>query len=162
MKTIQREIKTTVFIAFLCMAIPALVGYFYTKNKKEIDYRAIKNYRVILRWLENRNAKKSVGEYLERHNYNSFAVYGVGEMGKILLDELKQVNKFPEYIIERNSLYQPDFGVSMISYNEIGYMEEVDVVIITPIHIFMEIENNLRSAGYQGKIISLEDIIFEK
>lgn len=147
---------------FLLAVLFSSAAYSWGRDRKNADYRAVRNYRVILRWLENKNAKKSAKEYLKRHQYESFAIYGVGEMGRILLEELRQDKVFPRFIIERNSLYQPDFGVPVISYDEIGYMEEVDAVIVTPIHMFMEVANNLKSAGYRGKIISLEDIIFDK
>ena len=44
---------------------------------------------ILLRWIAIKQAGRDLGEYFVRHNYSAIAIYGWGNIGKLLFNELK-------------------------------------------------------------------------
>lgn len=136
------------------------VGYI---SRKEITLQKSKvdkfkgYYNLLNQWFLLKNEKKSVKEYFEQNNYKTIAIYGIGELGCRLKEELDNSDIVIKYAIDKNS------GGSYMNLDVLDMddeLEEVDVIIVTATFAFDEIEEKL-SEKVNCPIISLEDVIYE-
>ena len=103
-------------------------------------------YMAFDQWLRIRQEGKTLAEYFEKNNYKTAAIYG-----------MKDSDITVSYIIDKNadSIYA-DVDV-VTPDDELG---PVDVIVVTAIYYFDEIEENL-SGKIDCPIVSLEDILYE-
>lgn len=141
-------------IAFLIKAIYKIDTA--CEKQRELAARKGSYYTVLCRWLNNRNSGKSIADYLISCDVNSIAIYGMGELGTILYDELINDGRIRvAYMIDGAK-----FGIgNIIKIEEIKKQEMVDAIIITPFYDYESINNELKSL-YEGQILGLEKVIF--
>ena len=114
-------------------------------------------YMAFDQWLRIRQEGKSLVEYFEKNNFKTVAIYGMKELGERLYDELENSGIEVRYIIDRNadSIYA---DVDVVTPDD--ELEPVDVIVVTAIYYFDEIEDML-SEKVDYPVISLEDILYE-
>lgn len=133
-------------------------------SQKKIDQKTEKvdkfkgYYNMLNQWLLLKQEGKSLEKYFTDNGYKSIAIYGMGEMGNRLYDELKNSTAVEiKYAIDKNAAG---------TYSELDVidvddeMDEVDAVVVSAIFAFDEIEEEL-SAKTDCPIISLEDVVYE-
>lgn len=128
----------------------------FRKREEKID--KFKNYYNILnQWLIIKQEGKSLVEYFVEKNYNTIAIYGMGEMGNRLYNELKDSSIVVKYAIDKdaNNVYSK---IEIIDLED--DFEEVDAIIVTATFAFDKIEEKLREKT-ECVIISLEDVVYE-
>ena len=84
-------------IGTLSLVSGVLLGVFLTKKNAEIKYKELKErlakfedyFAIVNKWLKNRNQHISVADYFKTNHYEKLAIYGMGEIGKRLYEELK-------------------------------------------------------------------------
>ena len=114
-------------------------------------------YELVNQWLWLKNQNIHLGQYLEQKKLYSFAIYGAGELGVRLMEELGNefvyfVDQNPEdTIIQKELVKKPD---------EIKMSDRVDAIIVTPIHQFSSIKETLSILPFEAKVISLEEMVF--
>lgn len=88
-----------------------------------------------------RQEGKTLVEYFEKQNYKNIAIYGMKELGECLYDELQGVGITVCYIIDKNAnaIYS-EVDVVLLESD----LEPVDVIAVTAIYYFNEIEEILR------------------
>lgn len=155
------------FIAVISGLVGAVVGgagadYFAKKeiNKKNAKVDKFRcYYNVLNQWLVVKQHKKSLSEYFESNQYKSVAIYGMGELGNRLYDELKETDIVVKYAIDKEpeTVYSE---LEIFSKEDLVNCEAVDVVIVTAVFAFDEIERELKEIiSYPVK--SLEDVVYE-
>lgn len=153
-KIILLVISTIVGIVIGSIAILQLL-----KNTDQTDkVNKFKGYYNMLNeWLILKHADKSFDDYLLKCGYKQVAIYGMGEMGKRLYDELKNTEIEIKYAIDNNAknIYSE---VNVFDINDT--LEEVDAIIVSCTFAFSEIEEKLRKIT-SCPIISLEDVVYE-
>ncbi len=114
-------------------------------------------YMAFDQWLQIRQEGKTLVEYFTKNGYKTVAVYGMKELGERLIDELKGSGVTVSYAIDKNadSIYAE---VDVLTPDE--ELAEVDVVVVTAITYFDEIEEML-CEKVDCPIVSLEDILYE-
>ncbi len=138
----------------------AAVNYINQKELKAKQESLIKMsefYNILVTWLEVKQQGKSLEQYFKRNNYKTVAIYGMKELGERLYAELKDSEIEVKYAIDKDKeklladidIYSPD-----------EQMEPVDVIVVTAIHYFGEIEREM-SQYADCPVISLEDVIYE-
>lgn len=152
-------------IAVLSALLGTIVGaagsaYFGIKQveKKEEKVDKFKGYYNMLnQWLMLKQQGKSLAEYFKSNDYHTIAIYGMGEMGNRLYDELKGTDIVVKYAVDKNA---------DSTYSELEVIdpeddfETVDVMIVTATFAFDEIESKLSNkVGFP--IVSLEDAVYE-
>ena len=151
--------KGIIPIIFVGIGVVASLGLILSGKKVE-DTRVDKfksYYNMLNQWLLLKQEGKSLVKYFEDKGYKSIAIYGMGEIGNRLYDELKKSNIEVKYAIDKNATN---------TYSDIKVCEleddlaPVDVIIVTAIFAFDEIEKKLTEV-VNYPIISLEDIIYE-
>lgn len=129
-----------------------------TIDKKQGKVDKFKSYYNMLnQWLIIKQEGGSLQDYFEKNNYNRIAIYGMGEMGNRLYDELKNSNITLAYAIDKDadSIYA---DLKVVSKED--ELQEVDVIVVTATFAFDEIKEELEKKT-NIPIISLEDIVYE-
>lgn len=115
-------------------------------------------YNMLNQWLVLKQESKSLEQYFVDNGYETVAIYGMGEMGNRLYDELKNSDKIKvKYAVDKNA---------GSTYSELEVLEsaddlpEVDVLVITATFAFDEIEEEL-SGKIDYPIVSLDDVVYE-
>lgn len=114
-------------------------------------------YNMLNQWLVLKQEGKSLEKYFTDNGFKTIAIYGMGEMGNRLYDELKGTSVTVKYAVDKNaaSTYSE---LDVIDPND-DY-EEVDAIIVSAIFAFDEIEEML-SDKVDFPIVSLEDVVYE-
>lgn len=114
-------------------------------------------YNMLNQWLILKQEGKSLEKYFLDNGYKTIAVYGMGEMGNRLYDELKGSSVEIKYAIDKNAAS---------TYSELEVVDpeddftEVDAVIVSAIFAFDEVEELLQKK-VDCPVISLEDVVYE-
>ena len=113
-------------------------------------------YNMLNQWLLLKQQGKSLTKYFEDKGYKSIAIYGMGEMGNRLYDELLGTDIVVKYAIDKNAAN---------TYSELTVceledeLETVDAIIVTAIFAFEEIEASVNGV-VNYPVISLEDVVY--
>lgn len=131
----------------------------FLKVKKKEKIRTIyePGFKVLNNWLKLKHSGKTLKKFFEDNYINTIAIYGMGELGIRLYEELSELDVEVLYAIDQNA--DNIVGVEnleIITLN--GNLKDVDAVIVTPIHFFDEIEKTLEEKGVKN-IVSLEDVV---
>jgi hypothetical protein len=136
----------------------------YVSTLEEIDsmnYRNKVYYNIIYLWLKNKLNKKNIEDYLLKKKIETIAIYGVGNLGELLYDELKNSNKISiKYLVDQGNVNNNIYKEPIIKLEQIHNMEKVDFIIVTPIYAYDKIKNNLNELGVK-KIVCIDSIITE-
>jgi len=130
-------------------------------NKKRIKKEKIekeKNVQILTflnNWLIMYQMKKNMIPYIEDMGYKKIAIYGMGILGKRLYDELEDSTITVLYAIDQNAENIRDLVDVKHPSDE---LEEVDAVIVTSLHYYDEIKQNM-SKKLQCPIISIQDCL---
>lgn len=126
-------------------------------NKKNMSDKHLALFLMMNQWVKVKQEGKHLTEYFEKNGYKKIAIYGMSYAGETLLDELKDTNVVVAYGIDENAdkIY---LDVDIVTLEE--RVEAVDVVVVTAITFFDEIEKKLMER-LECPIVSLEDILFE-
>lgn len=130
----------------------------YSKEIEQKDWRInkFKNYfDVTNEWIRLRNQGRRLEEFFLKNQWSNIAIYGMGELGNRLVEELKDSSITIKYGIDKN-VDRVDGGI------EIKKLEEklfpVDVIVITPFFMYKEIEEELMEL-VNYPIVSIEDVV---
>lgn len=116
-------------------------------------------YEVLNQWLFLKQEKKSLEAYFIKHNYHRIAIYGMGDLGERLYQELEDSNICIAYVIDRSMHAGCQKGIKRYSPDEQFPMTEIDAIIITPVYNYDEI-----AAMYVYKkvpLVSLTEVVFD-
>lgn len=109
----------------------------------------------LIRWINIKNSGKMLDDYLEKENYHTVAIYGFGEVGKCLFNELKNSKVKVKYAIDQNAIHINE-EIQVLNFSE--HWEEVDAIIVTPTSFFENIKIQI-SAKCPYNVISLNSIL---
>lgn len=113
-------------------------------------------YNMLNQWLILKQEGKSLEQYFIENGYKTVAIYGMGEMGNRLYDELKDSSIELKYAVDQNAA---NTYSELEVFEKEDDFEDVDVMIVTAIFAFDEIEEQLNSK-VDFPIISLEDVVY--
>lgn len=112
---------------------------------------------LLNRWLLLRQNGQSLIPWFEKHHYEKVVVYGMGMLGRRLIDELADSKIEAVYAIDQKAdYYTGNFPV----YTSWVENESVDVIVITAGTYYEELTRALK-IEVQCDIVSLEDIFTE-
>lgn len=119
-------------------------------------------YPALFSWISRLLEEDGLGKAMEERGIHTFSVYGIGQVGDLLLRQLHKENRLPEYIVEKDTLGIKDYHASVIPVEEIGDQRDVDALIIVAVHLYDELEMMARSYGFRGRIMSLTEFLEEE
>lgn len=154
----KKIVKSLLIGAFIVGGYKLNKFYFKLIDNEKNQKRKFKDLQnMMVRWVENKEAGKKISLYLEEMNIHTVAIYGMGEVGIQLYEELKNSNVVIEYGIDKRVI-EIDYEIDIKTPdNNLG---AVDAVIVTAIHDFQNIAETLRPK-VDAQIISLKQIIYE-
>lgn len=104
-------------------------------------------YEVLNQWLILKQEGKKLESYFINAGYENIAIYGMGVIGNRLYEELKNSEIKIRYCLDKEIVCSED------------EIKPVDVIIVTAMFAFDEIEDELREK-VNCPIISFEEVIF--
>lgn len=141
-----------------------IVGLFKSERKNDKEIEKIqelsdKHYELFMLmnlWVKLKQSEKSIVGYLEKMNYRRIAIYGMGHVGRALINELYGSDIEIMYGIDKNAMniYEK---FNIVKPDE--KLNQVDAIIVTSITYFDEVKDDLcKKIDYP--IISLKDILY--
>ncbi|MDE5779182.1 MAG: hypothetical protein K2I10_11840 [Lachnospiraceae bacterium] len=115
-------------------------------------------YNLLNQWLMIKQQGKNLEDYFRNHAYYKIAIYGMGELGNRLYDELKNTQVRVVYAIDQ-SANQICVDLPICMKDDLD-KPEVDAIIVSAVFAFDEIRESL-AENYDVPIISLDDVIYE-
>ena len=112
-------------------------------------------FQLLNQWVALKNEGKSLVEYFHKNGYKSIAIYGIGELGNRLVEELKNSDIKIKYVLDKKQEYA-NTDLPVLAIEE---AEAVDVIVVTPIFAYDEIEEALMDQ-LDYPVVSLEDVVF--
>lgn len=113
-------------------------------------------YNILNKWINAKNEGKRIDHYFIQNHYSNIAIYGMGELGSLLYNDLKASGIIVQYAIDSN----PSSTNSELNiYGVDDELPKVDAIIVTPVFAFDEIEQKLQNV-IDCPIISLEEVVF--
>lgn len=160
--------KKSFFVSIITgLGASIIVGYLtyritVNKDKKIIEacdkkvQKFKQYYQLTNQWIQNKNDKKNITDYLLRNGLYKIAIYGMGELGNKLFEEIDHSKIEVKYIIDR----YPESNFANVKFVELNNnIEPVDAIIVTPIFDYEQIEQEI-SEFVDYKVISLEEILY--
>jgi len=114
-------------------------------------------YNMLNQWLGLKQKGKSLGKWFEENGYKRIAIYGMGEMGNRLYEELGDTDIEVIYAIDKNS-YSVYSEIQI--YSQEDDLPDVDAIIVSAVFAFDEISDELKK-NCSFPVISLEDVVYE-
>lgn len=167
MKKNKRK-KLIIIAIFECFAIIILTILYRLNQKKhkrkieEKDAITKKDNLIkesLTQWVRIEHERKSISALLNQMGYKKVAIYGYGFLGKALERVLQGdnnvvlscvIDKNAHFTEHGNRILQPKDG-----------LPELDVIIVTSLFYYEEINEELKSFGIQADIISLDALLFQ-
>lgn len=114
-------------------------------------------FTILDRWLQIKNKGGSLAVFFLDNQIDSVAIYGMGEIGKRLYEELKGSKVKVAYGIDKNAknIFIEDFVVYRLDET----LPKVNAVIVTPMYFYEIKENIYRKMGDEVDVVFIEDII---
>lgn len=114
-------------------------------------------YDVLNQWMLRKNAGETTADFLKKKQIGTIAIYGMGELGARLSEELKNTSIHIAYCMDSKQMYMDTEGNALPEGIE---PEHVDAVIVTAVFAYEEIRKSIKNK-IACPIISLEDIVFD-
>lgn len=133
--------------------------FFSIKEDNTKDNKYYRLYQLLLKW--NVVGNPGIENWLKKRGYINIALYGMGDLGRKLCDDLENTEICTKYALDKMAgVMTAPFPV--LHPDLLEDIETVDAVIVTVIAGFDAIKEKLIEKGYEAdKIISLEKIIDE-
>ncbi|MBO5468256.1 MAG: glycosyltransferase [Lachnospiraceae bacterium] len=130
-----------------------------TTFQNEKSNRQLMYDSLVEMWQEKDD--KRLFDYLIDNGMQKIAIYGMGTMGELLYQKLKNTDIKIECFVDRfaGNYVQGFEDIPVIYPQRILDMVTATVMIVTPIHVFEDIIDDLHTKGYTGTIISLKTVI---
>lgn len=114
------------------------------------------------RWMENNNSGKKFADYLLSCGYYKVAIYGAGDIGRLLYHDVKNSDVQVMYFVDRNaeSIKNID-GIQVVLPIDIVKQKDVDIMIISPVGAFDSIKRLMVDNYPEIPVLSLKEAVYE-
>lgn len=141
---------------FLARYIKYNTSYSHSENKKIERLQGY--YELLNKWVAIKNRGSAIDEFLIEQGWKKVSIYGYGEIGKRLYEEIGQSQLVNVVSVIDNSYKNSDIlsGISICSLSD--ELPIADITIITPVFAFENIKKDLNKKGITC-CISIEEIL---
>ncbi len=149
--------RKTILFGIACLGIGFVCNrYFCKKDTKNERY--FQWYKALYQWIVIQQDHGRISDYFKKNNYKSIAIYGMGELGILLLKELDDTDIEIPYVIDQNA------GSIAVSSNKKVIMlkeiqENVDLIVVSVIDKFDAIKADIEKYA-DVPVVSFEDVLF--
>lgn len=113
-------------------------------------------WQILSSWLEINLYGRTICTYLQQRKYGKIVIYGMGMLGKLLVQELYNHKMEISYGIDQNEYIGKKFDFSVYRLEDI--LPEADIVIVTVEYAFQDVKQQLQKKGNYC-IISLKELL---
>ena len=118
--------------------------------------RTKENNKLLAKWVSCIHSGKTLIPFFKKNNYHKIAIYGISDIGKLLMEELAADDLEICYGVDRNA---GAVSVNIPVYKPTDQLPPVDVIVVTAVYFFDEIYDTLRKNGVNDPIVSLNDVL---
>lgn len=164
----MKKSKLGIVTILLSIGIAVLGIFCYTQKKylKVVNlkyYKFKKYYQMFNKWIQISHEKGSIIEQFHSKNIKTIAIYGNGEIGNRLYNELDKSDIQVLYIFDKSANDIAMFNGDNVKINSINdlmnFEDDIDCIIVTPVHEYEKIKSEIEAVS-KVKVYSLEDILF--
>lgn len=125
-------------------------------KKKALSDKHFEMFKLMNRWLINKQQGKELATYFEDNSYKKVAIYGMSFVGERLYDDLRNTDVQVIYAIDKctDKVYA-DLEVCKLG----DKLPKADVIVVTAITYYKKIVEELLKVT-DIPVVSLEDIIY--
>lgn len=116
------------------------------------------NYNLLREWIFTSQIGHPVKRYFEECGYKKIVIYGAGEIGLLLCQELALTSDMEVICFIDRVKQDTPFGIEVVQ--EYNKNMQSDVVVVTPVTWYEEIRTELETAGAK-RVVSLETVILK-
>lgn len=134
-------------------------GRKFIKKYAELDgniYKYQLYFITACKWIHINQQKCSIRHWFLKHNYKSVIIYGIGELGKLLIYELEKTDVNVVCGVDQNDLKVS--GIQIMKPDD--SIPSADVIIVTPIFCYERIKKMLQIKT-NCRIVSVEQLFAE-
>ena len=146
------------FILMLCLNGIILMISAKLLQKKNVGHQKLDQYyHVMAEWIKKYQGKE-IEQCLHSFQNKTVAVYGMKEMGNLILNDLLANHIDVSYVVDKDESISVQADIKKLSPE--GELPDVDIMIITASFYFDEIKETLQKKGMKCEIISIDDVIY--
>lgn len=119
------------------------------------------NYYILYKWMFCNMQGKTLDAVLKQQDISRVAIYGIGEMGGLIFESLKNTDIIVSCFIDSYAV-AIHYGLESVEVlRPVDFVQkaQVDLVIISLANIAESIKKDLVSIGVACPVVSIEDII---
>lgn len=128
----------------------------HSNGNPERERRLESYYKVLNLWLQIKFKGLSLSQYFERLNYKKICIYGGGELGKNLIEELKKSNVEIAYVIDKNGDSSLSKEIMVLTPED--DLPSVDIMVCTVVFACDEIKKKMKEK-VSFPIVSLDEVV---
>ena len=113
-------------------------------------------YWALTRWMDLKIRGGCTADILKKLGYSRIAVYGYAELGQLLCRELTGTEVDVSYVIDKK--VKDTKMKNLPIYFPRNDLPDVDVIVVTAIYYFDEIQKELMQMGYNN-VVSLRELL---
>ncbi len=138
-------------------------SFFYKLVKKHLigrrsEVNSYKSYYEMMRkWIPLYQKGIRIAKYFEENNYRKIAIYGMGDMGILFYEDVKESELEIAYVIKAHE-GERDIGKEIKDIED--DLDAVDAIVVCEIGAYDYVSNLLRDR-IDYPLIPLDDIIYE-
>ncbi len=138
------------------VSVSYIARLYFDRTQDEISKvkKMIRLNESLSRWLELEQKRVSIKEYFVNNDYETAAIYGMGDMGKKLFWELQREGVAVPYTLDKN-IEDDEYKIIPLTDN----LPDADVIIVTAVSSFNEIYLDLKNK-FDGEIVNIEDMLW--
>lgn len=158
----KKETSNVIGFCFQNKAYPYILEEWLDEEEKHL-YRYRLYYQILINWLKKITLGHKVENWFLKKNIHKIIIYGGGELGRILYDQLQTENRvIVDAVCDRNNsgLDQYFINTKIISVDELSQKYNQNTIVVTPIYAYDAIYREIRKK-VKGNIIDLSVIIKE-
>lgn len=157
--------STTVIVSLVTGLIGASVsaGVLLQRYGKKVNWfsKRIDKFRsyfdIMNQWMIWTHMGRNLSEYFTAKGYRRIAIYGMGELGNRLYEELKDTDVEIAFAIDKR-INDVHSEIRVVEPDSID--TDIDVIVITPVFDYENIEEMLMEK-VDIPIISLEEVVYD-
>ncbi len=144
----------SVVILYCCLKSVFKIVTLERDNKRKMK----EFYNLLIAWVGMKQRRVGLSSVLMDKGFLTVAIYGMKELGELLVSELDDSEVEIKYVIDRNKdMVKSAYPVFQLEEG----LPDVDVIIVTAIHYYPDIVIALKDR-VSCPIVSLEDLIYEQ
>lgn len=94
--------------------------------------------------------------------HEKLIIYGMGNIGKVLLKQLSEKGIHPIYVLDKYKSCDRYNDIEIYNLKEIKSLEKAADILITPLWENEEIKQDLKCSGYSGKLITIKGLLEDR